>query len=105
VDKAGCVKLSGNVYEVDTALAGQKIQLRYDPFDLTEVQAWQEDKRFGDAKPMELQRKRMKKKEEPELKATPQPESLSFLELAEAKRQAVWQDDELRYAGKGGGRS
>jgi putative transposase len=102
VDKAGCVKLSGNVYEVDAALVGQKIQLRYDPFDLTDVQVWQADKRFGDAKPVELNRKRSKKPDEPGPQTPHQTETLSFLELAEARRQAAWQEDELRYAGKGG---
>jgi len=105
VDKAGCVKLGGNVYEVDTALAGHKIQLRYDPFDLTDIQVWLEDKRYEDAKPVELNRKRGKKPDEPEPKAPPQTETLSFIELAEARRQVAWQEDELRYAAKGGERS
>lgn len=104
VDKACCVKLDGNVYEVDRALATKRVQLRYDPFDLTTVQVWLEDKRYADAKPVELSRRRKKKPDEP----TPQPqepeESLSFLELAESKRQAAWQEDELRYASKGGER-
>jgi putative transposase len=102
VDKASCVKLDGNVYEVDATLATKRIQLRYDPFDLTAVQVWWEDKRYSDAKPIELSRKRKKKPDEPAPQPQEQEESLSFLQLAENKRQAVWQEDELRYASRGG---
>jgi putative transposase len=104
VDKASCVKLDGNVYEVDMALATKRVQLRYDPFDLTAVQVWWEDKRYADAKPLELNRKRKKKPDEPTPQSQEQAESLSFLELAENKRQAAWQEDELRYASKVGER-
>ncbi|TFE19328.1 DDE-type integrase/transposase/recombinase [Cohnella luojiensis] len=105
VDKACCVKLGGNIYEVETALAGKRVQLRYDPFDLTEVQVWWEDKRYVEAKPVELNRKRKKKPDEPQPRPQEQKESLSFLELAEKKRQAAWQEDELHYARKGGERT
>jgi hypothetical protein len=38
--------------------------------------------------------------------AEPQPEQLSFLDLAEKKRQAAWAEDEIRYAlNKGGDRA
>jgi hypothetical protein len=35
VDKTGQFSLQNNRYEVDPSLAGRRIQLRYDPFDLS----------------------------------------------------------------------
>lgn len=105
VDKACCVKLMGNTYEVDPRLAGKRIALRYDPFDLTIPQVWFEDKRYPDATPFELKRKR-KREPEPELPQQleeEQGEQLSFFDLAEQRRQAVWQESELRYAEEKGG--
>lgn len=105
VDKTGCIQLSRNIYEVDSALAGKRISLRYDPFDLTELQVWHEGKRYVDAVPLELTRRRSRTKSEkrPEEIVHPQEESLSFLELAEKKRQAAWQEDAVQYARRKGG--
>lgn len=103
-DKTGCVQLMGNIYEVDSALARKRVALRYDPFDLTELQVWYEDKRFANATPVELKRRRRREPEatQPDAEAG---EQLSFLDLAEQKRQAAWQEAEIRYAhGKGGDR-
>ncbi len=40
VDKFGTAPLEGNRYAVGADLRGQKVQLRYDPFDLRRVQLW-----------------------------------------------------------------
>lgn len=40
VDKFGTAPLEGNRYAVGPDLRGQKVQLRYDPFDLRRVQLW-----------------------------------------------------------------
>ena len=37
VTKTATVSLQGNLYEVDTALAGSKVELVFDPFDLTDI--------------------------------------------------------------------
>ncbi|WP_207744600.1 Mu transposase C-terminal domain-containing protein [Desulfallas sp. Bu1-1] len=34
----GCISLTGNTYEVDLELVGQRVLLHYDPFDLTQIQ-------------------------------------------------------------------
>ncbi|WP_317890196.1 Mu transposase C-terminal domain-containing protein [Paenibacillus sabuli] len=105
VDKTGCIQLSRNIYEVDSALAGKRISLRYDPFDLTKLQVWYEDKRYADAVPLEMTRRRSRTKQEqlPTEMAEAPEESLSFLELAEKKRQAAWQEDTVQYARRKGG--
>ena len=40
VDKTGCVKLSGLVYDVGVALNRCRVDLRYDPFDLSVIEVW-----------------------------------------------------------------
>jgi transposase InsO family protein len=40
VDKTGCVKLHGREYDVGAGLAGARVDIRYDPFDLSAVEAW-----------------------------------------------------------------
>lgn len=37
-DKTGCIRLDGNLYEVDSDLVCRTVALRYDPFDLSHVQ-------------------------------------------------------------------
>lgn len=40
VDKSGCLKLEGQLYEAGTEYIRKKVILRYDPFDLSTVQLW-----------------------------------------------------------------
>ena len=40
VDKSGCLKLEGQLYEAGTEYIRKKVILRYDPFDLKVVQLW-----------------------------------------------------------------
>lgn len=106
-DKTACIHLAGNTYEVDSSLARKRICVRYDPFDLTAgIQVWFEGRRYADAAPVELKRTRKRPPDEPEPADEVEPQQLSFLDLAEKKRQAVWAEEEIRYAHtKGGDRS
>jgi transposase InsO family protein len=52
VSATGTVQLCRNTYYADPALAGRKVVVRYDPFDLTRIQLWTTDRvpqRLGDA--------------------------------------------------------
>ncbi|RXZ84037.1 hypothetical protein EBB07_02760 [Paenibacillaceae bacterium] len=104
VDKTGCVRLDGNLYEVDSDLARRSVILRYDPFDLSQVQVWDGERRFADATPVELNRRRSHRAAiiDAEVPEASVAERLSFLALAEQKRQAAWSANELRFAEKGG---
>ncbi|RAU92095.1 DDE-type integrase/transposase/recombinase [Paenibacillus sp. YN15] len=104
VDKTGCVSLEGNTYEVELALCKQRIQLRYDPFDLAVIQVWHEGRRYADATVIDLSRPydRRVKPEPPALAVEPDGQ-VTFLDLAEQKRQAEWSADELSYAKPKGG--
>lgn len=83
VDGASCVRLFGNTYEVDAQLAQQRITLRYDPFDLKDIQVWHDGKRFGSAKVLELNRSALEKQPASEEKLL---SGVNFFELAQQKR-------------------
>ncbi len=94
VDNTGRVSLGGNRYEVDSRLAQRKVQLRYDPFDLSRLQVWHEGTRYPDAIPYQLvrehdQRVRPGPRPPAELPAT----GLSYLKLLLKRHQ-----DEARAA-------
>jgi putative transposase len=50
------VSLHGNVYDVDPSLVGRRIELRYDPTDLTAITVWHHDRPAGTAVPAEIRR-------------------------------------------------
>jgi putative transposase len=104
VDKTGCISLHGNAYEVDLELCGQRVLLRYDPFDLSQIQVWFEEKRWADATVVELTRTydRRVTPDNPDLVLEPDGQ-LSFLELAERRRQAAWESEAISYAKPAGG--
>lgn len=99
VDKTGCVSLDGNTYEVDLELCRKRVQLRYDPFDLSAIQVWYEGTRYADATVVDLSRP-YDRRVKPELGAltVESDRQLAFLDLAEQKRQAQWTHEEISYA-------
>ncbi len=82
VDKTGQVPLQGNRYEVDPRLAGRRVQLRYDPFDLSVIQVWYDGRRFDDARPCQLVRGHDQRVSPPAPNPVALPDTrLSYLEL------------------------
>lgn len=82
VDKTGQVSLQGNRYEVDPRLAARRVQLRYDPFDLSVIQVWYEGRRFEDARPCRLVREHDERVRPPAPDPVTLPGTrLSYLEL------------------------
>ena len=55
-DKTATVGLHGNSYEVDTALVGRKVELVFDPFDLTRIEARWHGRSMGPAVPHRIGR-------------------------------------------------
>ena len=49
VRKDGCIELQGNRYQVDPHLAGRKLELRFDPFDLSRMEIFLEGTSLGQA--------------------------------------------------------
>ena len=54
VTKTGQVSLHGNAYEVDPVLVGRRVQLVFDPFDLTHLEVRLDGRDFGTATPHHL---------------------------------------------------
>ena len=44
VDKSGCIKLSGVVFDVGVALIRHRVDVRYDPFDISMIEIWHDGK-------------------------------------------------------------
>jgi len=107
VDKTGCVSMDGNTYEVDLELCGERVLLRYDPFDLSRIQVWYDGKQWADATVVDLSRPYDRRVKPEAVIFTEEADGqLSFLELAEQKRQQAFEKDPITYARvKGGDRS
>jgi putative transposase len=56
VTKTRSVRLFGNHYEVDPALVGARVQLLFDPFDLTDIEVRYQDRPMGRAVPRHIDR-------------------------------------------------
>jgi putative transposase len=56
VSKTASVSLLGNQYEVDPALVGIRVELLFDPFDLTEIEVSYQGRSMGAALPMVIGR-------------------------------------------------
>lgn len=107
VDRTGCVRLDGNQYEVDLALCRQQVLLRYDPFDLSRIQVWWDEKQWPDATVIDLTRKYKRQVESPpELVIADDGDGqFSFFEAAELRRKKQWEADPLTYAQRKGGQA
>ena len=56
VTKTATVSLHGNTYEVDAALVGRKVELVFDPFDLTDIEVRWQGRPMGHAVPHRIGR-------------------------------------------------
>jgi putative transposase len=56
VTKTCSVSLYGNHYEVDPALVGVRVELVFDPFDLTDIEVRYQDRPMGHAVPRHIGR-------------------------------------------------
>jgi putative transposase len=56
VTRTATVPLEGNSYAVDPAMTGRRVELRYDPEDLTRIDVWLDGKPAGAAVPFVTRR-------------------------------------------------
>ena len=88
--RTATLSLQGNRYGVDPLLAGQQVELRFDPFDLAEVEVWQSGQLLARATVVKLERARhlaLDRIPPPVQEAT--PEHVDFLAALRAEHQAV----------------
>jgi putative transposase len=88
VTKTATVRLHSNAYQVEPALAGRKVELVFDPFDLEHIEVRHGERSFGTATPFEI-RRHSHPKARPELPlAQPVPATgIDYLSLLDAAHQ------------------
>jgi putative transposase len=82
VTKTATVSLWGNSYEVDAHLAGQKVELVFDPFDLSRVRVRWRGRDLGEGLPHTI-RRHSHPKARPEPRAQATPTGIDYLGLVE----------------------
>ena len=85
VTKTATVNLHGNLYEVDTALVGRRVELVFDPFDLTGIQVRWQGRAMGTAVPHRIGRHVHHKARPDETTPPPAPTGIDYLGLIEAQ--------------------
>ncbi len=90
VTRTATISVEGNTYAVDPALVGQRIEIRYDPEDLTRMDVFHSDRPAGVATPFTIGRhvsKRVPQAERPAPEAT----GIDYLGMV----QAAHEDDTI----------
>lgn len=106
VAKTATVSLLGNVYEVDGALVGRRIELLYDPFDLTRIEVRHRGRDLGLAVPHRIGA-HVHPAARAEAPAPAPPTGIDYLALidadqeAELRRQISYRDLEVDDDGAG----
>jgi hypothetical protein len=92
VQRDRTVSLNGVIYEVDAALVGEKVTLRYDPAAPPgrPIEVWHEDRRLADATPLDAYANCFVKRDRPSwnlLPDLPAPEPKAGLALRSLRRR------------------
>jgi len=87
VTKTATVSLHGNSYEVDPALVGRKVELVFDPFDLTRIEVRYQHRPMGLAVPLVIGRHTHPQAER-ELPPPPTGTGIDYLRLLAEQRDA-----------------
>ena len=82
VTKTATVSLHGNLYEVDPALAGARVELVFDPFDLTDITVHHHGRPAGRAVPHQIGR-HVHPKATTDPAPAPTPTGIDYLRLVE----------------------
>lgn len=98
VTKTATVSLFANSYEVDAALVGQRVELVFDPFDLTRIEVRWNRRSMGAAVPMIIGRHaHPAARPEPGLDPPPPTTGIDYLHLVEQRADAEL-DRRISYA-------
>ena len=93
VTKTSTVGLHGNTYEVDAVLVGRRVELVFDPFDLTRIEVRWQERPMGQAVPHVIGR-HTHAKARPDETAAPEPviTGIDYLHLVQAQHTAELAD-------------
>lgn len=96
VTKTATVSLLGNRYEVDAALCGRRVELRFDPYDLELIEVHYAGRACGHAVPHVIGRHVHPHAEEPH--EEPRPVSgIDYLRLIETEHERDWLSRRINY--------
>jgi putative transposase len=87
VTKTSSLSLYGNHYEVDPALVGVRVELIFDPFNLTDIQVRYQDRPMGHAIPRHIGR-HTHPAARPEAASPPKSSGIDYLGLVSARMSA-----------------
>jgi putative transposase len=98
VTKVGTVSLHGNVYQVEAALVGRKVELVFSPFNLHHIEVRYRDRSYGLAVPFQITR-HTHPKARPEIpEPPPAATGISYLDLVSAAHhQHLTGDDRIGF--------
>jgi len=96
VTKTATVSLHGNLYEVDPALAGARVELVFDPFDLTTIDVRHHARPAGKAVPFQIGR-HVHPKARADAPPPQAPTGIDYLRLVEDRHTRAL-GERLRYA-------
>jgi len=84
VTKTATVSLWGNTYQVDQLLVGRKVELVFDPFDLTSIDVRDQQRSFGPAVALRIGRHAHPKARPEDPDPAPTPTGVEYLRLLDA---------------------
>jgi putative transposase len=87
VSRTATVSFQGNQYQVDSALVGRSVELRYRPEDLSRIEVWFANRQFGLAVPLAIDR-HVHSQLRPPVRPTPEPTGIDYLGQVLADQQA-----------------
>jgi putative transposase len=111
VTKTATVSLLGNRYEIDQALCGQRVELRFDPYDLGRIEVYYAGRPFGEAVAHHVGRHVHPQAQQ--RAGEPRPQSgIDYVRLLAAEHEREWLAHRINYHelaavvddGGGGGR-
>lgn len=88
VTRTASVSLVGNRYSVEPALVGRRVELRFDPEDLSRIEVWHERRSFGAAVPFVIGRHVHRQVPQAAPPPPPAPTGVDYLGLVEAQHDA-----------------
>lgn len=88
VSRTAQVSLAGNRYSVEPALVGRRVELRFDPEDLSRIEVWCDRRSFGPAVPFVLGRHVHRQVPQAAPPPPAEPSGVDYLGLVEAQHDA-----------------
>ena len=97
VSKSATVSLHANSFEVDAALVGRRVELVFDPFDMTAIEVRFAGRPMGLAVPIKIAA-HTHPKARPEAQPAPAPTGIDYLGLVDRRREAELLGRPIGYA-------